>query len=267
MSIMAIAHFTGLKSVSESLIKPQLYWDVNVSGSANILRLAAHTECSKFVFSSSCTVYGDTTTSTISESSDLCPVNPYGITKLKAEDLIRLHAIENPLFKYSILRYFNLLGAHPCGLIGEMPKGSYNNLLPLIHAATHSRRPLTIYGYNLPAPDGTLVRDYVHVADLAHAHILSLNHLLTSDRQNLILNIGSGTGYSVLQVIRMYQSVTGIDVDIKFVSKREGDAISAIANPELAGEVLKWNPVYGLREMIEHHVAYAESITQSHNSG
>tara|TARA_Y100001978_G_scaffold195559_1_gene203982 strand:+ start:1550 stop:2602 length:1053 start_codon:yes stop_codon:yes gene_type:complete len=241
-SIKGVLHFAGLKSVSESVINPLEYWDVNLSGTKNLLKVMNQFNCKILVFSSSATIYAPKSNGFINEEYEINPINPYGKTKAAVEDLLAdLYRSDN---KWAIasLRYFNPVGAHQSGMIGEDPFGIPNNLFPFIsQVAAGKLKKLKVYGSNWPTIDGTGVRDYVHVIDLADGHICALNYLLNNkDRNFLKLNLGSGKGYSVLEVISAYSNVIGRSIPYEIVDRRKGDNAFSVADPTLAKDTLGW---------------------------
>ena len=185
----------------------------------------------------------------------------------RLENLISLYRETNPALIYTILCYFNTLGAHPHGLFGERPKSSYKNLLHLIRKSSLSISPITIYGYNLLNQDGTPMRDYVHVAEFIHVHILSINLLLLSSRSDLIFNLGTGIAHGILEVLSMYEEVTGISINLKLAKRRYYAAKSLIANAEYASVILRWKPRNSLSEMIDYHIYYSKFIPQIYAIG
>ena len=229
--IDGIIHFAGLKAVAESIDNPLSYWTANVLGTINLLEIVKKYNCRNFVFSSSATIYsGDN--SFFNESSKLKPINPYGNTKLSVEKLMfDISQSKKNNWKIASLRYFNPIGAHPSGLIGEDPKGIPNNIFPLINnTAMGIQKTFKIYGKDWPTIDGTPVRDYIHVMDLAESHIKILEHLFSSDPTYFNLNIGTGKGTSVLQLIETFQRVNKIKVPYVYSDRRNGDLCSVVAD-------------------------------------
>ena len=249
-SITAVLHFAGLKSVSESVIKPIDYWDVNLLGTKNLIEVMAKYECYKLVFSSSATVYGSTSSSKITEDHNINPQNPYGHTKAAVEDFLTDLYNSNDKWSFAILRYFNPVGAHSSGQIGEDPFGVPNNLFPFISQVAIGRlEKLLVFGNDWPTTDGTGIRDYIHVIDLAQGHISALEKLLENNNQILKLNLGSGKGHSVLDVIKTFSKVTGVDIPYEISNRRSGDTGQNVADPSLSKKTLGWETKRTLFEM------------------
>lgn len=249
--IDAVIHFAGLKAVGESVEKPLYYYHNNLTGTFNLCRAMLEYDCKMIVFSSSATVYGKPESVPISENFPLSTTNPYGETKLMIERILAdiCHAI--PDWSVSILRYFNPIGAHESGLIGEDPRGIPNNLLPYISkVAAGKLEYLSVFGDNYNTHDGTGVRDYIHVVDLADAHLKALDQAATRTGIDYF-NIGTGTGYSVLDIVKAYESATGLKVNYKIVDRRAGDIDECYANPAKAKELLGWTAKRGIKEMCE----------------
>ena len=249
--IEGVIHFAGLKAVSESVKNPLNYWNVNVTGSKNILMAMDAFNCRTLVFSSSATLYGYPESVPITEKAKVNPINPYGHTKAAVERLINdLFNSAPEKWRVACLRYFNPVGAHPSGLIGEDPNGIPNNLFPLVTQVAVGRRDiLHIYGTDWPTHDGSGVRDYIHVMDLAEGHLAALSKLLKEDSKLLTLNLGSGNGASVLQVIEKFEEVSKKKIPYKVVDRRPGDAASTIADPSLAFDVLRWKTTRSLEDI------------------
>jgi len=249
--IHSVIHLAGLKSVIDSTIDPLTYWDVNVKGTLNLLSVMKKYSCNNIVFSSSATIYKSKIKAKIKENSELKPINPYGNTKLVVENFL------NDLFKSEVnnwriasLRYFNPVGAHSSGLLGEEPKNNVNNLFPSVFDTVHKQiEYLPIYGNDWPTKDGTCVRDFIHIMDLAEAHLLVLNHLIKNEPQNLKLNIGTGKGFTVLEVINTFIKEINLDLKYKFVDRRKGDYPEVVADNSLAKSILKWEPKRNLLDM------------------
>lgn len=250
----AVIHFAGLKAVGESVEKPLLYYRNNVAGSAALLQVMAESGVKNMVFSSSCTVYGAPETLPITESSPLRAVNPYGQTKLTVEYMLQDLASSDPDWNISILRYFNPVGAHPSGEIGEDPLGIPNNLMPYITKVAVGELPeLSVWGNDYDTPDGTCIRDYIHVVDLAKGHISALQRLQQLRQQGTsetgIFNLGTGRGYSVLQVIDGFRQATGRDIPFRIAERRPGDAPAVFADPSRAAAELGWRAERGINEI------------------
>ena len=250
----AVIHFAGLKSVSDSVSKPLLYWDVNVNGSINLLKVMDKYNCHKIVFSSSATIYGLSKSILVNESSDIKPINPYGKTKVAIEQLFNDIFYSNPdKWKIANLRYFNPIGAHDSGYIGEAPIGIPNNIFPYItQVAARKRDKLIIFGNDWPTPDGTGIRDYIHVMDLAEGHIAALEYLNNNQNQIINLNLGTGVGTSVLELVNTFERVNKIKIPIEFSKRRLGDCGSLIADNSLAISCLNWSPNRTLEEMCKN---------------
>lgn len=239
--IEAVVHFAGLKAVAESVADPLRYWDVNLSGSRALLAAMVQAGCRTIVFSSSATLYGSPESVPIAESARVEPVNPYGYTKAAVERMLAdVHASE-PGWRVARLRYFNPVGAHPSGRIGEDPGGIPNNLFPFLSQVAVGRRPrLQVFGSDWPTPDGTGVRDYIHVMDLAEGHRAALEALMAEPPQLLTLNLGSGRGHSVLEVVAAFERACGSPVPYDLVPRRSGDVAATVADPSLAERRLSW---------------------------
>ena len=248
--IDGVVHFAGLKAVGESVADPLRYWDVNLSGSRCLLAAMAAHGCRTLVFSSSATLYGYPDVVPIRESAPIRPINPYGHTKAAVEQMLRDLAGSEPGWRIASLRYFNPVGAHPSGRIGEDPSGIPNNLFPFItQVAVGRRERLQVFGGDWPTPDGSCVRDYIHVMDLADGHLAALQVLLDEGEQLLTLNLGSGRGHSVLEVIQAFETASGRAIPYSVVDRRPGDAAVTVADPSLAAERLGWRTRRDLQEM------------------
>ncbi len=254
-TIDSVIHFAGLKAVGESVEKPLEYYDNNVVGTLRLLEVMKEFDCKKIVFSSSATVYGDPVTTPILESFPVgATTNPYGTSKYMIERILEdLYNSDNS-FKIAILRYFNPVGAHESGTIGEDPNGIPNNLMPFIaQTAVGKREYLSVFGNDYDTHDGTGVRDYIHVVDLANAHVKAIAYLNTQETmdKSLITNLGTGTGYSVLDVVKAFEKASGKEVPYKLAERRTGDIAKCYANPSYAKEVLAWEAKRTLDEMCE----------------
>lgn len=248
--ITAVVHFAGLKAVGESVREPLRYWDVNLCGSRQLLEAMQAHGCRSLVFSSSCTVYGLPEQTPISESAAIQPINPYGHSKAAVERLLADLAASEAGWRIARLRYFNPVGAHPSGRIGEDPRGIPNNLFPFVSQVAVGRRDcLQVFGGDWPTPDGSGIRDYIHVMDLAEGHRAALDVLLAESPQLLSLNLGSGQGHSVLEVVRAFELASGRSVPYTVVERRDGDAASTVADPRLAATRLGWRTRRSLEEM------------------
>jgi UDP-glucose 4-epimerase len=239
-TIDAVIHFAGLKAVGESVEKPLAYYDNNVGGTLKLLEAMARHSVRRMVFSSSATVYGEPGTLPIPESHRLAPTSPYGRTKLIVEHLLADHAASDPAFHYTALRYFNPTGAHLSGRIGEDPNGTPNNLFPYIaQVAVGRRSSLRVWGTDYPTPDGTGVRDYIHVTDLASGHVAALAYLQRK-KHSLTVNLGTGRGYSVLEAAKAFERACGKRIPLELAARRPGDVASCFADPSLAEAELGW---------------------------
>ncbi len=245
----SVIHFAGLKAVGESVSNPIRYYDNNVTGSVTLFETMAEAGIRQLVFSSSATVYGDPQSVPIQESSPLCATNPYGRSKLMIEDILRDIKISDARWSIALLRYFNPVGAHASGLIGEDPNGIPNNLMPYLSQVAAGKLPeLSIFGDDYPTPDGTGVRDYIHVVDLAQGHVAALN-VIRKCAGVITLNLGTGLGYSVLQLVRSFASVSGQPVPYKIVNRRPGDIAACYADPTLAHQLLGWRATRSIKQM------------------
>ena len=245
----AVLHFAGLKSVAESVANPQLYHDVNVGGSKSLLDAMRAHGVRRMVFSSSATVYGEPEFLPYTENHPLRPANPYGEAKLAVERLLAAETAADPGFLYACLRYFNPIGAHPSGRIGEDPQGVPDNLLPYVaHVAVGRRPTLRVWGNDYDTPDGTGVRDYLHVMDLAAGHVAALDYLKTRKR-SITANLGTGRGHSVLEVVHAFERASGVKIPLEFHPRRPGDIPSYHADPSLAAREMGWRARYGLEDM------------------
>lgn len=250
-AISAVIHFAGLKSVGDSVKQPLHYYENNVSGTVCLLKVMAEFGCKQLVFSSSATVYGNPPSVPIREDFPLSAMNPYGLSKLQVENILQDLASSDEEWSISILRYFNPVGAHGSGLIGEDPTGIPNNLMPYIsQVAVSLRKSLNVFGSDYPTADGTGVRDYIHVMDLARGHIKALN-LLAPNNGVLAVNLGTGRGYSVLEVVAAFERASGCKIPCKFVERRAGDVSECYADPAYAKEVLGWQAEFDLDRMCE----------------
>ncbi|GJM99077.1 hypothetical protein PR202_ga16142 [Eleusine coracana subsp. coracana] len=248
----AVIHFAGLKAVGESVQNPLLYYDYNVVGTINLLEVMAAHGCKKLVFSSSAAVYGSPKNSPCTEEFPLLPHNPYGRTKLMAEEICRDIYHTDPEWSIILLRYFNPVGAHPSGYLGEDPCGTPNNLMPFVQQIAVGRRPsLTIFGNNYATKDGTGVRDYIHVVDLADGHVFALRKLFESS-SNIgceAYNLGTGKGTSVLEIVNAFEKASGKKIPLVIGQRRPGDAEILFSSTAKAERELNWKAKYGIQEM------------------
>ena len=247
----AVVHFAGLKAVGESVAEPLRYYDNNVVGTLRLLEAMARAKVHSLVFSSSATVYGDPQRLPLDESHPLSATNPYGQTKLVIENMLRELHRSNPAWRVAILRYFNPVGAHASGLIGEDPQGIPNNLMPYVtQVAIGQREFLNVWGGDYPTPDGTGVRDYIHVVDLALGHLRALEYLAGHEGCTEV-NLGTGKGYSVLDIVKALSAASGRDIPYRIAERRAGDVAACYADPALAQRLLGWTAERGLQQMCE----------------
>jgi UDP-glucose 4-epimerase len=248
-SFSAVIHFAGLKAVGESVSKPLEYYENNVHGSMVLFQAMMRHGVKRLVFSSSATVYGDPESLPIREDAPLSATNPYGRTKLMIEEILEDIVQADQDWQVATLRYFNPIGAHKSGLIGEAPNGIPNNLLPYVaQVATGKLARLSVFGNDYPTPDGTGVRDYIHVVDLALGHLKALDHLGAHSGLH-VYNLGTGQGYSVLEIVRAFEQASGREVPYLLTARRPGDIASCYADPEKAGKELGWKAERSLAEM------------------
>ena len=260
----AVIHFAGLKAVGESVEKPLEYYDNNVHGTLCLLRVMQKLQIKKLVFSSSATVYGDPEFLPLSEEHPLRTTNPYGHTKLVIEDILRALYISDPSWSIAILRYFNPVGAHESGLIGEDPQGIPNNLMPYIAQVAVGRREcVNVFGNDYTTHDGTGVRDYIHVVDLACGHLKALNILDTP--QCTAINLGTGQGYSVLDVINAFAKASHKEIPYTLAPRRAGDIASCYADPIKAKKLLGWEAKYDLAKMCESVWKFQQQNPKGYN--
>ena len=249
--IDAVLHFAGLKAVGESVEQPLEYYDNNVAGSLVLLAAMQHAGVRNLVFSSSATVYGDPVSVPIREDFALGPTNPYGRTKLMVEDILADWHAANPDWSIGRLRYFNPVGAHPSGLIGEDPQGTPNNLMPFVaQVAVGKHEKLFVFGNDYPTVDGTGVRDYIHVMDLVEGHVVALDFIRREHGLHTI-NLGTGNGVSVLEMVDAFERVSGQRVPYEIVDRRPGDIATCWADPTLAQALLQWQASRNLTQMCE----------------
>jgi len=244
-----VIHFGALKSVGESVANPLHYYQNNVTGTLNLLDAMQRVDCRNLVFSSSATVYGYPESCPVPESAPLSAINPYGQTKLMMEHAIRDIAAASPGFSAVVLRYFNPAGAHMSGRLGELPRGAPNNLVPFVAQVAAGLRPIVnVYGNDYATPDGTGVRDYIHVMDLAQAHVKALA-FIEREHRGLTVNLGTGKGFSVLEIIEAFSQASGTRIPYRIAERRAGDADTCFADPTLAHHMLGWRATRGLNEI------------------
>lgn len=245
--ITAVIHFAGLKAVGESCEKPLLYYNNNLTGTLNLLQVMKEHQCKRIVFSSSATVYGDPASVPINETFPLSTTNPYGTTKLFIERILTDLQKADPEWNVILLRYFNPVGAHESGLLGEDPNGLPNNLTPYVAKVASGELPVVhVFGNDYNTPDGTGVRDYIHVVDLAKGHLCALTK---NEPGVYIYNLGTGIGYSVLEVIAAYEKAAGVKINFEFSPRRSGDIAQCYADPAKAEEELGWKAEKNLEDM------------------
>ena len=265
--VEAVVHFAGLKAVGESIADPLAYWEVNVAGSLQLLAAMRAHGCRTIVFSSSATVYGIPEQVPIPETAPVKPINPYGQTKAAVEQLLADLAGSEPGWRVSRLRYFNPVGAHPSGRIGEDPRGIPNNLFPFVSQVAVGRRErLQVYGDDWPTPDGSGVRDYIHVMDLAEGHLAALETLLSEEPQLLTANLGSGQGHSVLEVVAAFTQASSRPVPYQLVNRRAGDAACSLADPAFAASRLGWRTQRSLAEICRDGWAWQQANPNGYGS-
>ena len=254
----AVIHFAGLKAVGESVEKPLLYYENNISGTINLCKLMNKYGCKKIIFSSSATVYGSPKTCPITEDFPLSTTNPYGTTKLYLERILTDLTVPDPEWKVILLRYFNPIGADESGLIGESPNGIPNNLMPYIIQVALGKLPeLGVFGNDYDTHDGTGVRDYIHVTDLALGHVAAVDRIQKTESVD-IYNLGTGTGYSVLDIVKAFEAANGITIPYSIKPRRAGDIATCFANPEKAKAELGWEAKYDLERMCKDSWNFAK---------
>ena len=266
--IVSVIHFAGLKAVGESVEKPLKYYDNNVGGTLSVLKVMQKFECKSIVFSSSATVYGDPATTPIKEDFPTgTTTNPYGRSKYFIEEILKdLYKSDNSL-NIAILRYFNPVGAHKSGLIGEDPNGIPNNLMPYIsQVAVGKLKYLNIFGDDYDTADGTGVRDYIHVVDLAKAHVKALEYL-QKNKGLLIANIGTGRGYSVLEMVKAYEKASGKKIPYKIIQRRVGDIAKCFTDPAFANNALNWKATKNINEMCQDSWNWQRKNPNGYNRG
>ena len=248
--IKGVIHLAGLKAVKESVSSPLRYFENNIGSSLALLEAMDKFEIQKLIFSSSATVYGDQHPSPLKENMALQSVNPYGSTKIIIEQLISDYAKSNHQFCALSLRYFNPLGADVKAGLADQPLGEPQNLMPILVRSIHKKKIFKIFGDNYPTPDGTCIRDYIHVKDLSAAHVLAFNKLHHFKGHHAI-NLGLGKGASVLEIIRLFEKVNGIKVQYQIVGRRKGDAAISYSSNKLAKKLLGWKPLYNYQDMVK----------------
>ncbi len=248
--ISAVVHFAAFKAVGESSAKPLAYYRNNIGGLVSVAEAMSAAGCKTFVFSSSATVYGSPEQLPIPENAALATTSPYGATKLISENLLADVARADPAWRIALLRYFNPVGAHDSGLIGEDPRGIPNNLMPYItQVAVGKRKRLQVFGNDYDTPDGTGVRDYIHVSDLAEGHVAALRHLMDASGSSFTANLGTGRGHSVLELVRAFERASGRAIPYDIVARRPGDVAACYADANRARELLGWQATRGIDAM------------------
>ncbi len=260
--IGAVIHFAGFKAVGESVNEPLKYYRNNLDSTITLLEVMKEHGCKKIVFSSSATVYGKPDSLPIKEDFPLSTTNPYGTTKLMIEDILRdLYKSDNT-WSIALLRYFNPIGAHTSGLIGENPNDIPNNLMPyIVKVATGELEILSVFGNDYDTKDGTGVRDYIHVVDLSKGHIKAIEKVLSESGIDAY-NLGTGNGYSVLEIVNTFMKVNGVDVKYKIVDRRPGDIDACFADPSYAKEKLNWEATLGIEDMCRDSYNYVKNVKE-----
>ncbi|MCK5535307.1 MAG: UDP-glucose 4-epimerase GalE [Bacteroidales bacterium] len=265
--ILGVIHFAAYKAVGESVEKPLEYYENNVGSLLNVLKLMKKHSISNIVFSSSCTVYGQPDVLPVNELAPIKPaLSPYGNTKQIAEEILKDTVYSDSLFKCISLRYFNPIGAHSSALIGELPNGVPDNLVPFVTQTAYGLRDeLKIFGSDYDTPDGTAVRDYIHVVDLAQAHIVAMGRMISGKNKNMfeVFNIGTGNGFSVLEIIETFIKVNNLDLNYKIVQRREGDVEKVWADTTLANKELGWKAKLNLDVMLESAWKWEKTYRES----
>ncbi len=252
-NIVGVIHFAAFKSVPESMSNPLLYYNNNILSLTNLLQLCKENQINNFIFSSSCSVYGNATALPVTEQTPLAKAeSAYGHTKQVGEELINFFCKANSTFKTVLLRYFNPVGAHMSGTIGEFPINPPNNLVPIITQTAVGKNALTVFGNDYDTPDGSCIRDFIHVTDIANAHLKALSYLLEQKNKTAcsLFNLGTGKGISVLEAIKSFEKVSNTTLNYKVGERRSGDVIAIYANNTLAKTELNWNPKYTIDDMM-----------------
>ena len=252
-NIIGIIHFAAYKSVGESMVKPLMYYNNNINSLINLLQFCADKNINNFIFSSSCSVYGNATELPVTEQTSLAKAeSAYGHTKQVGEELINFFCKANPNFKTVLLRYFNPVGAHISGTIGEFPINPPSNLVPIITQTALGKNSLTVFGNDYDTRDGSCIRDYIHVTDIADAHLKALNYLIENKNKTdcSLFNLGTGNGVSVLEAIKSFEKISGLKLNYKIGARRVGDVIAVYANNTMAKMELNWNPKYKIDDMM-----------------
>jgi len=262
----AVIHFAGLKAVGEAVENPLPYYDNNVRGSLGLIQAMSDAGVRTLVFSSSATVYGQPQYLPLDEAHPTGATNPYGRSKLIVEEMLADIAAAGADWRIAVLRYFNPVGAHPSGLIGEDPSGVPNNLMPFINRVAAGRLPeLAVFGNDYDTPDGTGVRDYIHVSDLAAGHLAAISAIRSGTRPIETWNLGTGQGYSVLEMVRAFEAATGASIPYRIAPRRPGDVASCYADPAKAREELGWEAKLGLAEMCASGWKFERTVAESNS--
>jgi UDP-glucose 4-epimerase len=263
--ISGIIHFAAFKSVPESVADPLLYYRNNINSLLNVLDFAKQHQISNFIFSSSCSVYGNADELPVTEQTPLRKAeSPYGHTKQMGEEILEFFSKANPAFKTVLLRYFNPVGAHISGRIGEFPLSRPNNLVPIITQTAVGKNSLTVFGSDYPTRDGYCIRDFIHVSDIANAHILALDYIVQNKnkKQCSVFNLGTGNGVSVMEAIKAFEKVSGKKLNYSIGNRREGDVVAIYANNTLAKTELNWTPEYSLDDMMLSAWKWEQNLQQ-----
>ncbi len=262
--VQGVIHLAAFKAVGESVRKPLTYFDNNIGSITALLEVMLHAKLNNFVFSSSCTVYGEPELREVHEGLPFGEAySPYGYTKQACERLMADVARAHPELRQVSLRYFNPIGAHPSGQLGELPLGVPNNLVPYItQSAAGLRGPVTIFGNDYNTPDGTCIRDYIHVVDLAEAHVKALDFVKTAGHLPEVFNVGTGMGTSVKEIIDTFTRVNGVPIDVHYGERRPGDVDAIYANADKARETLGWQAQYTVEDALKHAWQWQELITK-----
>lgn len=263
----AVIHFAGLKAVGESATHPLKYYEHNVQGTISLLKAMEAAKCRKIVFSSSATVYGEPAYLPYNENHPCAPTNPYGRTKYFVEEILKDWTRSNSPNSAVLLRYFNPVGAHSSGRIGEDPNDVPNNLMPFVSQVAIGRRPkLLIFGNDYDTPDGTGLRDYIHVGDLARAHVAAVDYAAKNSGTEAI-NIGTGKGSTVLEVVKAFEAASGCKIPYEFAPRRAGDIAASVADPAKAGKLLNWQARRTLKDMCESAWAWQSGNPNGYDRG
>jgi UDP-glucose 4-epimerase len=251
--IIGIIHFAAFKAVGESMVKPLMYYNNNINSLNNLLQYCSENKINNFIFSSSCSVYGNAKELPVTEQTPLAKAeSAYGHTKQVGEEIINFFCKANPYFKTVLLRYFNPVGAHVSGTIGEYPINPPSNLVPIITQTAVGKNSLTVFGNDYDTRDGSCIRDYIHVTDIADAHVKAINYLVENKNKSAcsVFNLGTGNGVSVLEAIKSFEKVSGLKLNYKIGARRDGDVVAVYANNTLAKIELGWNPKYSIDDMM-----------------